>query len=163
MAAKLTRLTHKIAIQLRLVAGSCTICRSRRNFSLCHRVQTASGAHPASYPMSTYGYFPGVKAAGTWSYPSPPSSAKVKNTWSYTSNPPKPTRRGTNRDKFTLLYLTLLTYSRKPTVRILSNFNYSHGFTAYLLMVHFNLIIWGCIHTFPDWVDNEIYTNIWYC
>jgi hypothetical protein len=29
MAAKLTRLTHKIAIQLRLLAGSCTICSSR--------------------------------------------------------------------------------------------------------------------------------------
>jgi hypothetical protein len=29
MAAKLTRLTHKIAIQLRLVAKSCTICNSR--------------------------------------------------------------------------------------------------------------------------------------
>jgi len=26
MAAKLTRLTHKIAIQLHLVADSCTIC-----------------------------------------------------------------------------------------------------------------------------------------
>jgi hypothetical protein len=32
MAVKLTRLTHEIAIQLRLVAESCTICspRSRR-------------------------------------------------------------------------------------------------------------------------------------
>jgi hypothetical protein len=29
MAAKLTRLTHKIEIQLRLVAESCTICSSR--------------------------------------------------------------------------------------------------------------------------------------
>jgi hypothetical protein len=29
MAAKLTRLTHKIARQLHLVAGSCTICSSR--------------------------------------------------------------------------------------------------------------------------------------
>jgi len=29
MAAKLTRLTHKIAIQLHLMAESCTICRSR--------------------------------------------------------------------------------------------------------------------------------------
>jgi hypothetical protein len=29
MAAKLTRLAHKIAIQLHLVAGSCTICSSR--------------------------------------------------------------------------------------------------------------------------------------
>jgi hypothetical protein len=30
MAAKLTELTHKIAIQLHLVAERCTICRSRR-------------------------------------------------------------------------------------------------------------------------------------
>jgi len=29
MAAKLTRLTHKILIQLHLVAESCTICSSR--------------------------------------------------------------------------------------------------------------------------------------
>jgi hypothetical protein len=29
MAAKLTRLTHRIAIQLHLVAESCTICSSR--------------------------------------------------------------------------------------------------------------------------------------
>jgi len=29
MAAKLTRLTHKIAIQLHVVAESCTICSSR--------------------------------------------------------------------------------------------------------------------------------------
>jgi len=29
MAAKLTRLSHKIAIQLHLVAESCTICCSR--------------------------------------------------------------------------------------------------------------------------------------
>jgi hypothetical protein len=29
MAANLTRLTHKIAIQLQLVAESCTICSSR--------------------------------------------------------------------------------------------------------------------------------------
>jgi hypothetical protein len=29
MAAKLTRLTHKIAIQLHVIAESCTICSSR--------------------------------------------------------------------------------------------------------------------------------------
>jgi hypothetical protein len=29
MAAKLTRLTHKITMQLHLVAESCTICSSR--------------------------------------------------------------------------------------------------------------------------------------
>jgi hypothetical protein len=33
------------------------------NFSLHHCVQTDSGAHPASYPMSTSGSFPGGKAA----------------------------------------------------------------------------------------------------
>jgi hypothetical protein len=39
------------------------------NFSLRHRVQNASGAHPASYPMGTGGSFSGDKAAGAWSWP----------------------------------------------------------------------------------------------
>jgi hypothetical protein len=34
-----------------------------QEFSLLHVVQTGSGAHPASYPMSTVGSFPGGKAA----------------------------------------------------------------------------------------------------
>jgi hypothetical protein len=34
------------------------------NFSLHHRVQNGSGAHPDSYPMGTRGSFPGGKAAG---------------------------------------------------------------------------------------------------
>jgi hypothetical protein len=34
MAAKLTRLTHKIAIQLHLVAESCTICSSRSRWQV---------------------------------------------------------------------------------------------------------------------------------
>jgi hypothetical protein len=34
------------------------------NLSLHHRAQTASGAHPASYPMGIRGSFPGGKAAG---------------------------------------------------------------------------------------------------
>jgi len=39
MAAKLTRLTHKIAIKLHLVAESCTICSSRSgNFWIHHRI-----------------------------------------------------------------------------------------------------------------------------
>jgi hypothetical protein len=33
-------------------------------FSLHHRVQNGSGAHPASYPMGIKGSFPGGKAAG---------------------------------------------------------------------------------------------------
>jgi hypothetical protein len=39
------------------------------NFSLRHRVQTGSGAHPASYPMGTGGSFHGGIAAGAWSWP----------------------------------------------------------------------------------------------
>jgi len=38
------------------------------NFSLHHRVQKASGAHPASYPIQWVpgALFPGGKAAGAW-------------------------------------------------------------------------------------------------
>jgi hypothetical protein len=35
------------------------------NFSLHHRFQNGSGAHPISYPMGTRGFLPGGKAAGT--------------------------------------------------------------------------------------------------
>jgi hypothetical protein len=35
------------------------------NFFLHHRVQTGSGAHPASYPMGTTDSLPGGKAVGT--------------------------------------------------------------------------------------------------
>jgi hypothetical protein len=48
------------------------------NFSLHHRVQNGSGAHPASYPMGTRGSFLGDKAAGTWSWPLT-YSAEIKN------------------------------------------------------------------------------------
>jgi hypothetical protein len=34
------------------------------NFSLHHRVQAGSGAHPASYPIGTRVSFPGGKVAG---------------------------------------------------------------------------------------------------
>jgi hypothetical protein len=39
------------------------------NFSLHHRVQASSGAHPTSYPMGTRVSFPGGKATGAWSLP----------------------------------------------------------------------------------------------
>jgi hypothetical protein len=58
------------------------------NFSLHHRVQTGSVAHPASYPMGTRGCFPGGKAAGCEADHSPPSIAEVRNAWNYTSTPP---------------------------------------------------------------------------
>jgi hypothetical protein len=57
------------------------------DFSLHHRVQNGSGAHPASYPMGTRGSFPGVKRPGREADHSPPS-AEVKNAWSYTATPP---------------------------------------------------------------------------
>jgi hypothetical protein len=66
----------------------CRGCRVRfpaevGNFSLHHRVQNGSGAHPASYPMGTMGSFSGGREAEYL----PPSSAEVKNAWSYTSTP----------------------------------------------------------------------------
>jgi len=44
--------------------------------------------YPASYSMVTWGSVLGggvVGAAGTWSYPLPPPSVRVKNEWSHTS------------------------------------------------------------------------------
>jgi hypothetical protein len=35
-----------------------------KNFSFLHVIQTSFGAHPASHPMSTGGYFPRSKVAG---------------------------------------------------------------------------------------------------
>jgi hypothetical protein len=50
------------------------------NFSLHHRVQNGSGAHPASYPVGTRVSFSGgkVRRPGREANHSPPSSAKVK-------------------------------------------------------------------------------------
>jgi len=42
MVAKLTRLTNKIAIKLHLVAGSCTICRSRSRRTVRKLLDTSS-------------------------------------------------------------------------------------------------------------------------
>jgi hypothetical protein len=39
------------------------------NFSLHHRVQNGSRAHPASYQMGTRGSFRGGKAAAVWNLP----------------------------------------------------------------------------------------------
>jgi hypothetical protein len=65
------------------------------NFSFHHRVQTGSGAHPASYPIGTRGSFPGGKAAGREADHSPASSAEVKE-WVelYLPSPNTPLWRG---------------------------------------------------------------------
>jgi hypothetical protein len=72
------------------VTGWTTGVRSRYVYVLPflrHRVQTGSGAHPASYPMVTEGSFSGVKRSGRKAYHSPPFCAEDKNAWSYTSTP----------------------------------------------------------------------------
>jgi len=85
MAAKLTRLTHKIAMHLHLVAESGTICSSssRRpvrklfgytsylyiTFSHLLGDQTSSGAHPASCSVGKVVSFPGDKVAEAWDWP----------------------------------------------------------------------------------------------
>jgi hypothetical protein len=56
-------------------------------FFLHHRIQTGSGTHPASNPMSTRGSFLRVKRPGRETDHSPPPSAQVKNSWSYASTP----------------------------------------------------------------------------
>jgi len=48
--------------------------------------ETGSGAHPASYPMGTGVFIPGIKRPGREDDHSPPSSAEVKNEGSYTSS-----------------------------------------------------------------------------
>jgi hypothetical protein len=55
--------------------------RGAVNFSLFHRVQTGSGAHPASYPMGTRVSFTRDDVH------SPPYSVEVMNPWRYTSIP----------------------------------------------------------------------------
>jgi hypothetical protein len=83
------------------------------NFSLHHRVQNDSGAHPASYPMGTRGSFPAVNRPGCEADHSLPSSIKEKE-WVelYLHSPNTPSWRGAqlnHRDNFTFyLYIDVL-------------------------------------------------------
>jgi hypothetical protein len=49
----------------------CILCIKRSVLLICLHVLAPNGcgAHPASYPMSTGGSFPGGKATGLWSWP----------------------------------------------------------------------------------------------
>jgi hypothetical protein len=110
MAAKLTRLTHKIAIQLHLVADTCTICNfpSRRPvrllldklfyifyISVIYKVSMylTTGSRPALGPTQPrIQWVPGALSLGVKrpereADHSPPSSSEVKNAWNYTSTP----------------------------------------------------------------------------
>jgi hypothetical protein len=58
-------------------------------FFFHHRVQTGSGAHPASYPNGTSGSLPGGKAAWGLKLTSHLHVVpRSKNEWSYISTPP---------------------------------------------------------------------------
>jgi hypothetical protein len=72
-----TRITSKYT-SLRVQWSGVPVPVGAGNFSLHHRAQTGSGAHPASYPMGTRGSFLGVKRPERKADHSPPSSAKVK-------------------------------------------------------------------------------------
>jgi hypothetical protein len=54
------------------------------NFSLHHRVQNGSGAHPASYPIGIKAVSLGVKRPGS---EADHLMSRSKNAWSYTSTP----------------------------------------------------------------------------
>jgi len=56
-------------------------------FCIRYRIQIGAGAHSASYPMTTGGFYPQGKATGSETDHSPPSIAKFKNAWSYISTP----------------------------------------------------------------------------
>jgi len=51
-----------------LQAGQPRLWFSVRATTFRQRVQTGSGAHPASYPAGTWGTYTEGKAAGVWSW-----------------------------------------------------------------------------------------------
>jgi hypothetical protein len=69
MAAKLTRLTHKIAIQLHLVANSCTICSSRSRQPVRKILVTPSYTIPSQFIFARY-----IPVTTNFSYILPPKS-----------------------------------------------------------------------------------------
>jgi hypothetical protein len=83
MAAKLTILTHKIAIQLHLVAESCTICSSRSRRPVRKRLVTTSSRTALGPTQPPIRWEPEalsleVKRPGREADHSPPSSVEVK-------------------------------------------------------------------------------------
>jgi len=102
MASKLTRLTHKMAIQLLLVADSSTFRSSRSRRPVRKLLNTSSHIlwdNSLQYPLHCCRYCVLLHREGSphpdrlWSPPkrdadySPPSCAEVKNEWSYTPTP----------------------------------------------------------------------------
>jgi hypothetical protein len=78
------------------------------NFSRHHRVQNGSGAHPASYLMSTGSSFPGGKAAGACSWPLTSTLQNVFMAWCLVKL----------RDNFLLLYTTVFNNAQSMVIAV---------------------------------------------
>jgi hypothetical protein len=78
-----------------------TLCKGKRIF-FHHSIQTATGTHPASYPMRTSGSFPGVKRPGRETDDWSPTSAEVKNCGAILPLPPN-----VFTEDFTILHYNL--------------------------------------------------------
>jgi hypothetical protein len=83
-----------------------------RDFSLVHNIQTDSGTHPASYPLSTQGSFPTEKGVGVWSWQITSILCQGQEWWSYTSTPLTSSWHSFSlikqRDNFTYIPLSFL-------------------------------------------------------
>jgi hypothetical protein len=114
-----TRL-HAVRSGVQFLAGA-------RDFALVHKVQSSSGAYPASYRWEP-GSLPGTKREGREVGHSPPSSAEVKHEWSCTSTLPYAFMTWTGRTLPSDLLLNLRCRhhhhpppSTPPTVALFSN------------------------------------------
>jgi hypothetical protein len=58
------RIAQWHSAELRAGGSGVQVPAGAGDFTLHHRLQTGSGAHPVSYPMGTRGSFCGGKAAG---------------------------------------------------------------------------------------------------
>jgi hypothetical protein len=65
-----------------------------QDFYFLHRIQTGSGAHPASYPKLQGGSVLGVNRPRSEANHLPPSSAEVKNSGAIPPHPHTSSKRG---------------------------------------------------------------------
>jgi len=117
--------------------------RWRRVFSLCHQVQTGSGAHSASCQMNTVSSLPGkIRPKRVAVYP-PPCSAEIKNVWSNASTLPCIFTLWCLIKHRTRLYEVVLGKARRQL-----NLTYSQNSKNYVLFSYFMTLIcqpckWG--------------------
>jgi hypothetical protein len=118
------------------------------NFSLHHRVQNGSGAHPASYPMGTKGSFLGGNAAGREA--DLRLMPRSKNVWSYISTPPYAFMAWylvKHRDRFTFTFIYITSFDKQLHILIWRSCNVTEAEKSvafankHLLIMQFIIII----------------------